>query len=431
MLLMKAVREEDDPDWAPFRQWMQKEKCGHKAGLTLANSTQTGRGLMATRGMLNGDLVVRIDFRFLVTSHKSAAYLKLDKDLRIRLLCEQAILALFMADQRHQKERKQGGFWNAYLDKTPKSFDTVAANYPPDLFQLLPEQVRRIAKKQMETFEKDCTQVSLLRSIDKEDYRWGWYAGEAKRININTQHAVHHSQYINSIKCKQKRALDGTPKIPLAPFLDLLNHSTTARIHANFNPVTDVFEITTLADVERGNECFISYGSHDNAFLLVEYGFAVQESDQTGDGENEEWMHNSFDHVDMDRQVLGMKIPSEKKGFRELFLKELGDAAMLGDYGLEMRQDSYRVMNVLRLYACSQVPAQTFKSQLQLWRKVMQRQIEEVSPENEKIARFFLKTICQRALRVGNLNDFRVLFALTVYESHRNILKWHIRCNTG
>ncbi|KAJ3227085.1 SET domain-containing protein 4 [Chytriomyces hyalinus] len=435
---MKAVREEEDPDWAQFRQWMQKEKCGHKAGLTLANSTQTGRGLMATRGMVNGDLVVRIDSRFLVTSHKAAAFLKLDKDPRIRLLSEHAILALFMAMQRHKKARKKGGFWNAYLDMTPKSFDTVAANYPPDLFQLLPEQVRRIAKRQLETFEKDYAQASLIRSVDKEDYRWGWYAVNTRCITLNT--AVPSN-------AKQKQALDGAPKIALAPFLDLLNHSTTARIHANFNPVTDAFEITTLAEVERGKECFISYGSHDNAFLLAEYGFTVQESGKAGDSENEEWVHNSFDHVDLDRQVLGMEIPGEKKGFRELALKELGDAAMLGDYGLELHQDSYRVMNALRLYACSQSPDQNFKSQLQLWRKVLQGQLEVVSAENEKIARFFLKTICEQALRetiasmdavrrwkmkegVSQLNDIRVLFALNVYESHQNILKWHIRCIT-
>ncbi|KAJ3230637.1 hypothetical protein HDU77_001280, partial [Chytriomyces hyalinus] len=133
--------------------------------------------------------------------------------------------------------------------------------------------------------------------------------------------------------------------------------------------------------------------------------------------------------------------------FRELALKELGDAAMLGDYGLELHQDSYRVMNALRLYACSQAPDQNFKSQLQLWRKVLQGQLEVVSPENEKIARFFLKTICEQALRetiasmdavrrwkmkesVSQLNDIRVLFALNVYESHQNILKWHIRCIT-
>ncbi|KAJ3064742.1 SET domain-containing protein 4 [Podochytrium sp. JEL0797] len=278
------------------------------------------------------------------------------------------------------------GFWNAYLDVIPKSFDTVAANLPEALLRLLPDSVQSMATIQVETFEKDYAAVMNLISdstirVTKEDYRWGWYAVNTRCITLNT--AIPTS---STLKFKQK-INPRDPKIALAPFLDLLNHSVTAKISATLNPSKTAFEIMALQEVREGDECFISYGAHDNAFLLVEYGFVVSE----GNG----LMHNPFDHVVLDREVMGLVIPGETKGFRERVMGELEGFGLFGDYTLQADSESYRVMNALRLYACGSDSSRDFETLLVRWRRVVNGQIEEVSKENERVARGLLHGICR------------------------------------
>lgn len=75
----------------------------------------------------------------------------------------------------------------------------------------------------------------------------------------------------------------------LIPFLDLLNHDPTAKVHASFNQSHRSFQIISL---ERHNkhqqvchlqfssnhlilnkQIFIKYGEHSSLDLLLEYGF--------------------------------------------------------------------------------------------------------------------------------------------------------------
>ncbi|KAJ2368785.1 hypothetical protein H4S01_001393 [Coemansia sp. RSA 2610] len=61
--------------------------------------------------------------------------------------------------------------------------------------------------------------------------------------------------------------------IALAPVLDLLNHSYQASVSTYFDAKCRRFVIKTLRPYHKGDEVFISYGPHDNGFMLAEYGF--------------------------------------------------------------------------------------------------------------------------------------------------------------
>ncbi|KAI9312773.1 hypothetical protein BDR26DRAFT_887952, partial [Obelidium mucronatum] len=329
----------------------------------------TGRGLMATKRIQSGTPIISVDARFLITINTVSAYFKEYSSIDTRCLNEQAALALFLAVQRMKREEEGGnGFWNAYLDMIPKDFDTVAANLPLELQQLLPWQVRDMISKQISTFEKDFAAVMELLagatnnggriSLEKEDYRWAW--------------------------------LSFPRKSRWPQFLDLLNHSLTARIQANFNSKNNAFEIIALEDVE----------SHDNAFLLVEYGFVVsnarkESSDDSGG--DRWWVHNPYDHILVDREVAALVLPGEKKGFRARVIGELEGAGFYGDYTLHIHQDSYRLMNALRLYACAS-SQDDFEVLLSRWRMVVNGQIDMISSENEKAAQVLLHDICQKLL---------------------------------
>ncbi|KAJ3381074.1 hypothetical protein HDU84_005386 [Entophlyctis sp. JEL0112] len=264
---MKAVRRQDNADWARFRAWMQQERCCPKTPLTLAESPVTFRGLMATRTILAGTPIISVDAKFLITIDTARAFFREVSNILLgNHLSEHAALAAYLAV--HRFARPTGNLWNAYFDMLPRSFETVAANFPSSLQDLLPEYLRHgLMQQQAKTLQRDFEAVRKMGlNIDADDFRWGWFAVNTRCITLNTSIQTNYSANTND------------PKIALAPFLDLLNHSQFAKISANFNRITNAFEIVALEDIPRGKECFISYGAHDNAFLLVEYGFAISHS---------------------------------------------------------------------------------------------------------------------------------------------------------
>ncbi|CAL8349247.1 unnamed protein product [Boreogadus saida] len=90
--------------------------------------------------------------------------------------------------------------------------------------------------------------------------RWAW-------CSVNTR-SVFLSRPPNHF-------LSGQDVYALAPFLDLLNHRPDVQVSASFNHVNACYEIRTVAGIQRYQQAFINYGSHDNQRLLIEYGFVA------------------------------------------------------------------------------------------------------------------------------------------------------------
>ncbi|KAJ3348951.1 hypothetical protein HDU83_000935 [Entophlyctis luteolus] len=265
---------------------------------------------MATRTILAGTPIISVDAKFLITIDTARAFFREVSNILLgNHLSEHAALAAYLAV--HRFARPTGNLWNAYFDMLPRSFETVAANFPSSLQDLLPEYLRHgLMQQQAKTLQRDFEAVRKIGlNIDADDFRWGWFAVNTRCITLNTSIQTNYSANTND------------PKIALAPFLDLLNHSQFAKISANFNRITNAFEIVALEDIPRGKECFISYGAHDNAFLLVEYGFAISRH-----CENKElnfWTHNRFDHLNIDKEIMCLPIPGENPGVRETIFSEL------------------------------------------------------------------------------------------------------------
>ena len=86
----------------------------------------------------------------------------------------------------------------------------------------------------------------------------------------------------------------------------------------NYSPTG--YEFQTVTQTERGQELFISYGSHGNDFLLVEYGFILPLSETTHDG------------LALDEFILPLFSPEQKK--------LLKGADYLGNYTLNQQPDT-------------------------------------------------------------------------------------------
>ncbi|EED17214.1 conserved hypothetical protein [Talaromyces stipitatus ATCC 10500] len=101
---------------------------------------------------------------------------------------------------------------------------------------------------------------------------------------------------------------DWNDAIALVPFADYFNHDDKAPCEVNFNGEYYTFKASRR--FEKGEELFISYGSHSNDFLLVEYGFLLDD--------------NKSDAIFLDDIVLPELATANKK--------ELLSRQLYGDY---------------------------------------------------------------------------------------------------
>ena len=107
--------------------------------------------------------------------------------------------------------------------------------------------------------------------FDIEEFAWAWFT-------VNTR-AVY---YKNTTRCPKKASWetnisDDHDNLALAPFLDMFNHSSTAKIEAGMNlipnPSRQFYEIITKTEYKKYDQVFINYGPHGNLRLYVDYGF--------------------------------------------------------------------------------------------------------------------------------------------------------------
>lgn len=79
--------------------------------------------------------------------------------------------------------------------------------------------------------------------------------------------------------------------LTLAPVIDMINHAPSLATKPHPTPSALTFSAPSRSSpdrkVSKGDELAFSYGGHDDAFLLSEYGFIIGNADADGSGGNE------------------------------------------------------------------------------------------------------------------------------------------------
>ena len=176
----------------------------------------------------------------------------------------------------------------------------------------LPASAKSILSKQQAKFEKDWQVVSrAFPSLTREKYLYHW-------LLVNTRTFYHENPRTAKLR-KDDRMI-------LQPVADLFNHADVSGCEVAFSPAS--FTITAERDFEEGEEVYICYGKHTNDFLLVEYGFVLDEN---------RWDEVCLDDVVLDEMSEDQKELLDQKGF-------------LGNYVLDDRTPGcYRTQVALRL----------------------------------------------------------------------------------
>ncbi|KAJ2392151.1 hypothetical protein H4S02_000945 [Coemansia sp. RSA 2611] len=190
-----------------------------------------------------------------------------------------------------------------YIKSLPSSFPSVplyvlagaeptaelCANTPAKRWVVdhLPPSVRLRVADQLERLHSDwtctCTQlvkIGLASLADWRRYVWSWLVVNTRCIHLGPQSTASSESMPPKASCLDMLLLPigKRDSIALAPVLDLLNHSYQASVSTYFDAKCRRFVIKTLRPYHKGDEVFISYGPHDNGFMLAEYGFVLPDN---------------------------------------------------------------------------------------------------------------------------------------------------------
>jgi len=84
---------------------------------------------------------------------------------------------------------------------------------------------------------------------------------------------IPRAQFTYALSLLLSRAHSGRFPLSLVPFLCCANHSKVPTCDHTYDEASDSFVVTALRDHTPGEQIFISYGSHDSARFLWQYGF--------------------------------------------------------------------------------------------------------------------------------------------------------------
>ncbi|XP_074759639.1 SET domain-containing protein 4 isoform X1 [Athene noctua] len=260
-------------EYIKLKKWL-KDRGFEDGNLRPAEFKDTGRGLMTTKPLQAGDLIISLPEKCLLTtgtvlSSSLGEYIMKWKPPVSPLIA----LCTFLIAEKHAGEKS---LWKPYLDVLPKTY-TCPVCLEHDVVSLLPEPLRKKAQEQRTTvhelYMSSKAFFSSLQPVFAENtetifnysaLEWAWCT-----INTRTIYMKH----------SQRECFSLEPDVyALAPYLDLLNHSPNIQVKAAFNEQTRSYEIRTNSQCKKYEEVFICYGPHDNQRLLLEYGFVAMDN---------------------------------------------------------------------------------------------------------------------------------------------------------
>ncbi|NXN29741.1 SETD4 protein, partial [Nycticryphes semicollaris] len=361
-----GVNCSNKPEYIKLKKWL-KGRGFEDSNLRPAEFLDTGRGLMTTKALQAGDLVISLPEKCILTTDTVLSSVLGEYIMKWKPPISPLIaLCTFLIAEKHAGEKS---LWKPYLDVLPKTY-TCPVCLEHDVVSLLPEPLRKKAQEQRTTVQElylsSKAFFSSLQPLFTENtetvfkysaLEWAWCA-----INTRTIY----------MKRLQRECFSLEPDVyALAPYLDLLNHSPNVQVEAAFNEQTRSYEIRTNSQCKKYEEVFICYGPHDNQRLLLEYGFVA--------------MNNPHSSVYVSSDILLKYFPPLDKQ-RKAKISILKDHDFLENLTFGWDGPSWRLLTALKLLS---LEADEFTS----WRRILLGDV--ISARNEQQALTITAKICR------------------------------------
>lgn len=262
-----------------------------------------GRGVYSLKNLKKIDLIISIPIVNFITIHTIDDDIQFSRILSMAFRAKekciqmQCLLSIYLLYVRHHKR------WTEYSNTLPLRFDCPYFCRSSEILMMISEIKEKIRQQKLMVNEQfklfrdtfgdikcDCCGRKYFSEIfTLESFTWAFFAVNSRTVyfdpqQVHTRKPRDHSSAIRYLKDR--------PTMALAPFLDLLNHDSSADTEfkiKNRNQTT-FYELYTKHPVNRYKQIFISYGKLDNTKLLTEYGFFLP--------------HNNCDSVEIKRNDL-------------------------------------------------------------------------------------------------------------------------------
>ena len=295
-------------------QWLKEHQWTAVSSLLPAEIFKIGRGFVAREFISKDSIIVKIPIGLLITVSTAAA-----SDIgwlfninSSEQFFAQEVIAIFLQWEKHLGQHST---WRPYINTLPTNYSLPLLCSKEELdvmSSFLSEQILIQKLKCMHGFEmvkrliKDraCHHCSIpLNDIfNYKDYQWAWCTVNSRCV------------YIDENCIKHGLNLQDKASLALAPYLDMLNHSNTARVKVGLSVDKKYYEIKTLEPFRKYSQVFINYGHHSNLKLCLEYGFVLP--------------HNSNDTVPFSLEDMLSCFENERKiqhdAFKMDFLRTHG-----------------------------------------------------------------------------------------------------------
>ncbi|XP_049541136.1 SET domain-containing protein 4 [Anopheles darlingi] len=286
-------------DHVDLLRWLKGLGWANETRLRIADFPETGKGLFSRKSIAAGDHLISLPFEALL----GGTTIEQDESFRVmfdpELLEErdrateekvsfQTLLAFYLCVQEHNKNPALA----PYLKSLPDNFSNPYFCAKQELTHLPEVLLIAMVKQNQQIKSEFANLINTLHPewrsmIVLERFKWAHFVVNTRSVYIDPEIV----RMINSFLPNGGSLFDGllsdAPSMALAPFLDFFNHQsgtkTVSKWSLTVNQIRDrlakgkplelCYDLFIEREFDRGAQIYISYGTHNNTSLLLEYGF--------------------------------------------------------------------------------------------------------------------------------------------------------------
>lgn len=218
------------------------------------------RGVVATRPIARGSEVARIPRSLLITPEHAHARLA-ERQLRLadlELSSERTELAVWLLVERGDPRSA----FQPYFDALPRSLPLFPINASPEDRALLDGS---LAGAMLDRLHAD---------LEADHAK---LAAGAARLSIGRDELVWAAMCVSSRSFLL--GIDGQDTTVLVPFIDMLNHERGPNTRWSYHAEIQALTLVAQRDYQPGQEVCCDYGRKPNMYLLLHYGFCIDDND--------------------------------------------------------------------------------------------------------------------------------------------------------
>ncbi|XP_032511036.2 SET domain-containing protein 4 [Danaus plexippus] len=303
----------NENDLILLNSWLKKHGVQYSKKLVLAVFKDTGRGLLTKKKITAGEELLNLPLNLTInvtTLLMDVIFCSIFLDNKVNCLDKyklkvsfQSLMAFYIMYLKAQGSKSK---WYIYLESLPKMY-TVPYYLPNDMKNHIDEEIVSVIMKQRNIIEMsynifyDILQNSRSSNIEVQnlrlyislcEYEWAYFTINTRCVYMDLTKIIN----LRNVDSSLLSIINDNTKISLCPYLDMINHSPSARNETklvvakemenisitklNENIFSDVhFSIYTKNDFDPYTQVFICYGDSHNLKLITEYGFYLPYND--------------------------------------------------------------------------------------------------------------------------------------------------------